>query len=325
MNQESQVSQKREPSRISFYLRLILAVAVMGLIVGYSMTYQVPEGNAVVVTRFERPVRETMEAGLYWKAPWPIDRANHVDTRKRIFNTPFTATLTRDRKNVILLSYVVWKVDKPERFYTSVDSPRIEKAEHKLDGMVTAAKNFHLGNHNLSGLVSVKSEDIKIHEIERAILNDVEQMAMENFGIRILQVGFKRIAYPEENVNAVLDQMRAERRTEAVTLRAKGEKEAQRIRDDALVNSEETLKKGREQAGIITGEAEKEAARIYADAHRLDPKFYSYWRSLQAAERTLGDKATLILRTDQGPFEILTDPPTIEKDSGARSSRRGRR
>jgi membrane protease subunit HflC len=121
-------------------------------------------------------------------------------------------------------------------------------------------------------------------------------------------VGFKRIAFAEENVPAVLAHMRSERRAEADRLRAEGEKEAAGIRDDALVKSEQMLTEGREKAGHIRGEAEKAAAQIYARANDLDPDFYRFWRSLEAIKTVLGGKATLILRTDQGFFDVLSDP-----------------
>ena len=98
-------------------------------------------------------------------------------------------------------------------------------------------------------------------------------------------------------------------RAEAGKLRAEGEREAQRIRDDVLVKCEEIRRQGREESGKIVGQAEKEAAEIYARAHRLDPEFYRFWRSLQAIQKTLGTKATVILRTDQGFFDVLAAPP----------------
>ncbi len=149
---------------------------------------------------------------------------------------------------------------------------------------------------------------IKAGEIEQAILDDVRGPMLDKFGIRVEQVGFKRIAFPEENVPAVLANMRAERKSEADRLRAEGDREAQGIRDDALVKSEEMLREGRIKAGAIRGQAEKEAAEIYGAAHKLDPEFYGFWRSLEALKKVLGGKATLILRTDQGFFDVLMGP-----------------
>ena len=304
-NSHSQVSERSTVA--AFVFRLALTAAIVGLLAAYSAYFQVSEGNNAVVTRFGEPVRSVLKAGPFWKWPWPIERVHQIDVRRRIYSTPFTATLTRDQKNVILLTYVVWRVEDPLLFLQTLGSR--EAAQGKLDGMVSASKNFHLGKYDLSALVSTNPEDIKVDEIEDAIAADVRTSALEKFGISVEQVGIKRVAYPEENIASVLDQMRAERRALAGQLRAEGEKEAQEIRDEALVKSEEIRRAGREEAGKIIGRAEKDAADIYSRAHQLDPEFYRFWRSLQAMKTTLGSKATLILRTDQGFFDVLSSPP----------------
>ncbi len=298
-----------------------IATVVAGVVVAYGSTYQVSEGRNAVVTRFGEPVRVVAQSGLRWKWPWPIETAHEVDMRYRFFNTPFTATFTRDRRNVILRSCVVWRVENPLLFFQSLTTP--EAAEQKLDGMVTAGKNFHFGRYDLTAIVSIQPDDIQLDSIERAILEDVRKPALAKFGISVAQIGVKRIAYPEENVAAVLAQMRSERNAEAQELRARGTKEAQRIRDEAMVQAEEIVTAGRKKAGEILGAAEKNAADIYAQAHRLDPEFYRFWRSMQVIKKTLGAKATVVLRNDIEPFSQLFNPnskasqiPVLDSASG---------
>ncbi len=291
--------------------RVLFAAIIVGLLMSYGSSFTVREGFNAVVTRFGDPTRVLTSAGFYWKWPWPVEEAHQINTRLRYHNTPFTATFTRDRKNVVLLAYVVWRVEEPLLYFQSLGSA--EAAEQKLDGMIASAKNFHMGNYELTALVSTDPSQIKIEEIEEAILGDVRGPAEEKFGIAVEQIGVKRIAYPEENMSAVLDQMRAERRAEAGALRAKGTKEAQQIRDEGMVQAEEILREGREEAGKIRGRAEKEAAETYAKAHKLDPDFYRFWRSMQVIRKTLGARATVILRNDQGPFaELFASPEESE-------------
>jgi membrane protease subunit HflC len=286
--------------------RILLAALVAGVLLAYGVYFSVSEGQAGVVTRFGAPVREIVEAGPYWKWPWPIEQVHFIDARMKLFNTPYTATFTRDKRGVILLTYVAWRVEKPLLFLQAAGGPDV--AEKKLDGMVTAAKNFHLGRFDLAALVSTQQGTLRASEIEKAILDDVRGPMLDKFGVHVDQVGFKRIAFPEENVPAVMANMRSERKAEADRLRAEGDREAQRIRDEALVKSAETLREGREKAGALRGEAETAAAAIYDKAHKSDPEFYRFWRSLEAMKKVLAGKATLILRTDQGFFDVLTDP-----------------
>ncbi|MEM9366228.1 MAG: protease modulator HflC [Planctomycetota bacterium] len=319
MNENSLPEPNESPptSHLAFLFRLGVALSLVTILVGYACYLQVREGTAAVVTRFGQPVRSITEPGPYFKMPWPIEDARTFDMRKRVFNTPYTATLTRDRRNVVLLTYVVWQIADPQRFLQSIGDDAAASA--KLDGMVTAAKNTLMGRYDLSSLVSTDANQIQTTEIESAILSEVKEVASEKFGIEIEQVGFKRIAYEQANVTAVLAQMRAEREAEAKQLRAEGDKESRRIRDDASVKSEEILREGRLGAGRIRGEAERAAAEIYAKAHRTDPEFYRYWRSLEALKNTLGQDATVVLRTDQGFFDLLTNPPETSRPTGAAS------
>lgn len=293
--------------------RTLFALLLVALLAAQSSYFAVREGEAAIITRFGQPVREVTQPGPHFKWPWPIEQARPVDLRWRVFNTPYTATLTRDRKNVILLTYVAWRVEKPLLFLQSVGD--LNAAERKLDGMVTAAKNIRVGDHDLSALLSVNPGELRADEIEQAILDDVKTQASEKFGVGVSQIGIKRIAYPEQNVTAVLAQMRAERKTEADRLRAEGEKQSRAIRDEALVKGEELLKTGREEAGRIRGQAEKQTAAIYAQVQQADPAFYRFWRSLQALKKTLGSQATVILRSDQGFFDVLTNAPSANPES----------
>lgn len=308
-NDPQQPHDSERASMGKFLFRVVLAVIIVGLLVGYSMSFQVSEGNNAVVTRFGQPRRPITEAGLFFKWPWPIEQAHQVDVRRRIHNTPFSATFTRDRKNVVLLTYVVWRTKDPLLFLQSVGTR--ETAEEKLSSMVVHKKNFYLSGYDLSALVSTNPEDIKTDEIEQKILADVAKDASEKFGIQVEQVGIKRIAYPEENMTAVLEQMKAERQAEAGRLRAEGEKAAGDIVNEALVRRQEILREGQEEVGKIRGRAASQAAQIAEEAIRWDPDFYQFWRSLQALEKTLGPEAMLILRTDQGPFGVLEDSPEL--------------
>ena len=292
--------------------RVILAVLIVGLLVAYSMCFQVSEGYKTVVTRFGDPIRTVHQAGLYWKWPWPIDQARPVDVRRRLHNTPYTATFTFDQRNVVLLTYVVWHVEDPLLYIQSVKSRK--DAEEKLNDMVIDRKHQYLGQHELSALVSIDPAQIRTDEIEQAMLADVSQEAREKYGIEVEQVGIKRIAYPEENMPAVLQQMKEERMAEASRLRAEGQKVAKEIEDDALVKAGLILAEGREKAGEINGEAAIAAARIYDSARTLDEEFFIFWRQLKMLQRTLKEKATLILSTDAGPFKVLRempDPPRV--------------
>lgn len=309
-------SNKRAPLWTKL-VRIGLGISIFALLVAYPCYVQVSEGTAVVVTRFGNPTRQLVEPGAYFKLPWPVEDARIVDLRQHVFNTPYTATLTHDRRNVVLSTFVVWNVADPLLFLQSAGS--VEAVSAKIDGMVTAAKNTRMGGYDLSALVSTDSSQLQSERIEQQLLEDVRQDASEKFGIQIRQIGINRIAYESSNVAAVLAQMKAERESAAKQLRALGEKDANAIRDDAVVRSEEILRDGRLAAGEIRADAEQKVSEIYAQAHLRDPEFYRFWRSLEALKRSLGSDSTIILRTNEGFMDLLTDPPPLPQTAASSS------
>ena len=288
--------------------RLILTTIIVGLLVGYSMCVQVSQGYHAVVTRFGDPIRSIDQAGLWWKWPWPIEKADFIDMRRRLFNAPYTATFTKDQRNVVLLTYVVWRVEDPLLYLQSVEGRR-STAEQKLEGLVIDRKNYYLGQYDLKSLVSTIPSDIKAPEIEQAILADVARDARQSFGIQVEQVGIKRVAYPEENMKAIVEQMREERSTVAGRIRAEGEAVASDIRNKAVRATAQTIAKGQQEAGDIQGETQSMVANIWNQALAWDLEFYRFWRSLRALSQLATETTTIVLRTDQPILSVISNPP----------------
>ncbi len=91
-------------------LRAIVGTLALVAIVFQATGVVVREGEAVLVTRFGRPLRAATQPGLHWKLPWPIDQASLLDMRRRVYETGHTEMLTRDKKNIIARTFVVWRI-----------------------------------------------------------------------------------------------------------------------------------------------------------------------------------------------------------------------
>ena len=274
------------------------------LVIALSATgFVVPEGEAALVTRVGRPAATITSPGLHWKMPWPIDEAVRIDLRRRVFETGHSEMLTRDKKNVVVLSYAVWRVTDPLLFHQAVGS--IEGAELKLDGLITNAAIGVMGRYDLSAIVSTDPSTLKLDALQNELLVATQTVAAERYGIAIERIAFKRVSLPEENTVSVFDQMRAERRQVAARFTAEGEQEAARIRSEADLEAARIRAEGSEEAARIYGEAEAEAARIYASAHNVDPELYRFLRSLETIDQVVGPQTTFILRTDSEPFRLL--------------------
>lgn len=286
-----------------YLLRIMLAFLLFGLILFQTIVLPLPEGYKAVITHFGKPDRIATEAGPHLKWPWPIDNAYFFDCRKKLYNTKFTQTLTKDKKSVILLSYIIWKINDPLKFLQSVGN--IRNAEEKLEGMVSSSKNNVLGEYDLNNLVSTDPSLLKINEIEDKILKAVKKNANDNFGIDIENLGIKRLAYPEQNIEAIFKQMRAERDQYASKYRAEGRMQAAIIISETDLEVSKINAEAQKKSAEIKGEADREAAEIYANAHKKGRNFYKFTKSLEAVEKMSDKNSVFILRTDQAPFDAL--------------------
>jgi membrane protease subunit HflC len=285
------------------WLRAAVGTLALAAIAYHAMAVVVREGEAVLVTRFGRPLRIASETGLHWKLPWPIDQASGLDMRRRVYETGHTEMLTRDKKNIIARTFVVWRIGDPLAF-TQAIGPN-GGAEGKLDGLLTNAAIGTLGGHDLSALVSTNPADLQVDQIEAELLSSTAPVALKSYGVTIEQIRLERIALPEENVRAVFDQMRAERRQFATKFDAEGEREASAIRSAAELEAARIHAKGLEEQARIRGKSAAEVAKAYGDAHRVDPELYRFTRSLESIDKLVTGNTSLILRTDSEPFSLL--------------------
>jgi membrane protease subunit HflC len=292
-----------DPIRTQRWLRAIVGTLALAAIAFHATSVVVREGEVALVTRFGRPVASETEPGLHWKLPWPIDQVTTIDTRRRVYETGHTEMLTRDKKNIIARSFVVWRVGDPLVFYQAVGNA--SQAQSKLEGLLTNAAIGTLGRYDLSALVSTTPSDLRVDAIEQELMGSTAAPALASYGITIEQIRLERISLPEENIAAVFDQMRAERRQFAAKFQAEGDREASRIRSEATLEAAKIRATGAQEAARIHGETAAEIAKTYGDAHKVDPELYKFTRSLESLDKLVTGSTSLILRTDSEPFSLL--------------------
>src|ERR1700739_2473363 len=108
--------------RTQRWLRGVVGILALGAIAFHATAVVVTEGQTALITRFGRPVRTATQPGLHWKLPWPIDNAVLLDMRRRVYETGLTEMLTRDKKNIIARTFVVWRIGDPLAFIQAIGS-----------------------------------------------------------------------------------------------------------------------------------------------------------------------------------------------------------
>jgi membrane protease subunit HflC len=280
---------------------ILAAISLAVIILSYRTFFPVKETEFVLVTQFGRPLYAVTSAGLH--AKWAFQSATYFDRRLRIYNPRPSEFLTRDKKNIVVDSYVAWKIQDPNRFLQSVGDPIA--AEMRLHDIVWSGLSAALGEHDLDSLVSVAAKP-QTAEIMDQLTGLTDRAALDEYGINVVDVRVKRLNLPEQNKQSVYARMRAERERIARQYRAEGEEQALSIRADADRQKAELLSLAYKEAETTRGRGDAESTRIYGQAFSKNPAFYKLLRTLEAYKKVLDDKTTAILSSDSELLRVLT-------------------
>src|SRR5271165_6282669 len=251
------------------YRKYYPVAVVATLILCYMTLFSVRETEFVLVTQFGRPIRTITEAGL--NAKWPFQTATYFDRRLRTYNPRPSEFLTRDKKNIVIENYVVWKIQDPDRFVQTVGDATA--AEMRLHDIIWSGLSAALGTHDLDSIVGTEPGKVQTSSLLDDLTDLTDRAALEQYGINVVDVRIKRLNLPEQNKQSVYARMRAERERIARQYRAEGEEQAVGIRADADRQKAEILSSAYKEAEKVRGEGDAEATRIYGVAYSKNPRF----------------------------------------------------
>ena len=285
------------------YLTLILGVVIAALgILALTTLFTMPQTQQGIVLRLGNPIRSITEPGLKVKLPF-IDTVTYYEKRVLNLDPPVERIILSDQKPLLVDSYARYQIKEALRFFNTVRTER--ELRVRLGTIVNASIRNVLGNHNLASVLSEERADIM-----RQIQERVNTQA-QRFGIAIVDVRLRRADLPQQASESVYDRMRSERVREAKEFRAQGFEQAQRIKAGADRESTVIRAEAEREAEILRGEGEGERTRILNDAYGQDANFFSFYRSMQAYERSLSEGTYMVLSPDSEFFSFFgttTDP-----------------
>ena len=276
-------------------IALIVLAVVVVLFLWFSL-YTIDETEQAIILEFGKPMGETISSpGLHFKLPW----RSVIKFENRIleYDVEPQAIITKDKKKLEVDNYARWRIANPLLFYRSVRT--LNGALSRIDPIVYSELRVELGKHVLSDIVD--SNRVKIMET----VSNETQIKLAEYGIDIIDVRIKRADLSKENERAVFDRMRAERLRIAKQYRSEGEEKALEIRAETDKEKTIILANAYKESQILRGEGDAKAVEIYAKAFKSDPKFYKFIRTLEAYEKVVDKKSTLILSTDSDLFKLL--------------------
>lgn len=302
---EEAVNEKKKGFVPFSILKYFIAAVLVCVLAYFGFTCQVREGECAVILRFGAVRSEITDAGLYFKLPWPFETTVRYDNRLQYLESNYLETTTKDKRNIILQSYVIWEISDPILYHNSVGSQG--KVDSYIKDQVFSATNSVMGAYNLSSLVSLEKEEIKTEEIRNAIFARVKENCEKNYGIKVTDVSILRLSLPDTNLQSVFEQMKADRQKDIDTILANAQRDANKITSDADAEAAEIIANGVTDAAAINAKTETEVARIYAEAQAANLELYQFLKQLDTVVASIGQSTVLVVKADEYPFNVLTE------------------
>ena len=310
-------------SKVKKIITLVLTVVIIAVVCVLAKPfYIVDEGDQVVVIRFENIVSSHSEAGLYFKIPF-IDQLEVFPKKILSIDGDTKEIQTLDNLSIIADITARWKITDPKAFYKTFI--KLDSCYNKLSDIIDSSCRTVITQNKLNEIVRSsniinESEVTEVSEDSEMTLQtdinstesikigrnvlcsqmlELSQKAVAGYGIEIIDIVPRQIKYTDSMTDSVYQRMVSERKQIAQKFRSSGEgKKAEWL--GKLENEKRRIEsESYTRAEKIKGDADAEAAKIYAEAYNKDPEFYTFWKSMESYKKTLkGYNATYSTKMD---------------------------
>lgn len=274
---------------------MVILLAALVLLAVSSSIYRVLETQTAVKLRFGELVETAIQPGLHFKFPL-ADEIRKVDRRLLTLDARPESFYTLEKKRLEVDSFVKWRVHDVAKYYKATNGDE-ERAKVLLANRVNDNLRNEVGIRTLHEVVSGERDEMMAN-----LTRTLNQAAVDELGVEIIDVRVKRIDFPQEVRSAVFDRMRADREKEARQYRSEGLELAEKIRADADREKVVIEAEAYREAEQTRGAGDAKAAAIYADAYNRDPEFYAFQRRLKAYEESFSNKGDIMLVDPDSDF-----------------------
>jgi len=287
-------------------LTIFVVFMIVAILVMYAFCYQVRYDEVVVHARWGAAdegdvVRENR---LHFRLPLPIDDVRRYPIRIQILEHPLIEVPTSDKYQVNVATYLAWRIEKPLKFYQKLET--INRAEERLRDRLGAV-NAIVSEYRFDQLVNLDESKLKLQQLEEQAERELGPDLLNDFGIKVVQFGVRRILLPESTTNKVFDSMKQSRDRLAERARSEGKAEAKNIRSLAELKSRRILDYAESYAQGRRSEAELVVAKDVG-VFSQDQDFAIFLEKLRAMKIFLGKFVTAYLSSE----ELMTPHSTLK-------------
>lgn len=280
----------------------LLVSAVVGLLVLSMSVYTVDQRKVAIKFQLGEVVSMQTEPGLYFLVPL-LQNVRTYDTRIQTLDAKDAERfLTSENKNVLVDSFVKWRVIDVRQYYVSVRGDSTA-AEARIAQTVNDALRAEFARRTVHDVVSGERQKVM------DIVADKVDKDVKGIGVEVVDVRLKRVDLVPEISSDVYRRMESERKRVANELRSTGSAEGEKIKADADRQKQVIVAEAYRDAQRTKGEGDAAAARIYAEAYGRNPEFYSFYRSLEAYRQSLRNKGdVMVIDPSSEFFKYLKNP-----------------
>ncbi|MBI1284889.1 MAG: protease modulator HflC [Thiobacillus sp.] len=284
------------------HLGTLLIVLLVALVVLSASMFTVDQRQNALVFQLGEVVSVKTKPGLYFKLPL-VQNVRFFDTRIQTLDSVDPERfITSEKKNVLVDSFIKWRVIDAKQFYVSVGGDE-NRAQIRLSQAVNDGLRAEFGKRTINDVVSGQRD-----EVMNLIRAKADQDARK-IGVQVVDVRIKRVDLPETVSENVYRRMEAERKQVANQLRSTGAAEAEKIKADADRQKEVIIAEAYRDAQRIKGEGDAKASAIYAAAYGRNPEFYAFYRSMQAYRESFKNKSdVMVLDPSADFFKYMKNP-----------------
>jgi len=287
---------------MSKYLGFILIALIALLVVLSASMFTVDQRQNALVFQLGEVVSVKTRPGLYFKLPL-VQNVRYFDTRILTLDSADPERfITSEKKNVLVDSFIKWRVIDARQFYVSVGGDE-RRAEIRLNQTVNDGLRAEFGKRTINAVVSGSREEIM------SIIRAKADQDARTIGVQVVDVRIKRVDLPEAVSENVYRRMEAERKQVANELRSTGAAEAEKIRADADKQKDVIVAEAYRDAQGVKGEGDAKASALYAAAYGKNAEFYAFYRSMQAYRESFKSKSdVMVLDPSADFFKYMKNP-----------------
>lgn len=285
---------------------VVLPVVLLALVLTYFSVFTVSEREKAVKFRLGEIIESDFEPGLHFKFPF-VNNVRKFDARVQNLDEEPERFLTAEKKNLIVDSFVKWRVDDERIFYTTVRGDPV-RANQRIREIVRDGLRAEFGKRTVQDVIS--GERVQIMDILRAQAAD----AARSLGVEVLDVRLKRVDLPEDVTDSIFDRMIADRERVAREIRARGDEAGERIRADADRQRTVMLAEAYRDGEALRGQGDATAAQIYAEAYGQDDEFFAFYRSMRSYRQAFQDSDDIFVISPRSDFFRFFDAGSAMPD-----------